>query len=174
MTLTIIAAVSDNNVIGRGNALPWHLPADLKRFKALTMGHTLVMGRKTFDSIGRRPLPGRRIVVVTREELNVDGVDGVDGVKVVHSLEEALVDDAFICGGAEIYAQSIPRADRMQLTRVHAEFDGDTFFPEFDDVTDWHLADREDHEPDERNPYPYSFLLYERVARAERPIGESG
>jgi dihydrofolate reductase len=155
MSISIIAALSNNNVIGRNNALPWHLSADLKRFKALTMGHTLVMGRKTFQSIGR-PLPGRRTVVVTRGDFRADGVD------VVHSLQDALADGAFICGGAEIYAQSLERADRMYLTRVHVDVEGDAFFPEFDDVTEWKLVDAEHCEADEKNEYPYSFLTYER------------
>jgi dihydrofolate reductase len=155
MSISIIAALSNNNVIGRNNALPWHLSADLKRFKALTMGHTLVMGRKTFESIGQ-PLPGRRTVVVTRGDFRADGVD------VVHNLQDALTDGAFICGGAEIYAQSLERADRMYLTRVHVDVEGDAFFPEFDDVTEWKLVDAEHCEADEKNEYPYSFLTYER------------
>lgn len=156
MTISIIAALSDNNVIGRNNALPWRLSADLKRFKALTLGHTIVMGRKTFESIGR-VLPGRRTVVVTH------GGFEAEGVEVVHSLPDALTDDAFICGGASIYAAAMPRAQRMYLTRVHAEIEGDTFFPEFDDVTEWKLVDSEHCEADEKNEYPYSFLTYERA-----------
>jgi dihydrofolate reductase len=165
MSVSIIAALSDNNVIGRDNALPWHLSADLKRFKALTMGHTIVMGRKTFQSIGR-VLPGRRTIVVTRGDFHADGVD------VVHTLQEALVDDAFICGGAEVYAAALPRAQRMYLTRVHADVDGDAFFPEFDDVTEWQLVDTEHCEADDKNEYPYSFLTYEK--KGEEASGREG
>jgi dihydrofolate reductase len=167
MNISIIAAVSDNNVIGRANGLPWHLSTDLKRFKALTMGHPMVMGRKTFDSIGR-VLPGRRTIVITRHQIETPGVE------VVRSVDDALVDGAFICGGAEIYAQTIHRASRMYLTRVHAEIEGDAYFPEFDEISDWHLTDREDHESDENNDYNFSFLVYDRVGHAERPMAESG
>jgi dihydrofolate reductase len=165
MTVSIIAIVAANDVIGRGNKLPWHMPADLKRFKELTMGHHLIMGRKTFESVGK-PLPGRINVVVTR---NVDFTP--DGVAVSRSVEEAISkaeaagdDEVFIAGGAEIYAQTIHRADRMYITRLHGEPEGDTFFPEFDDVNEWKLVDAEHFEADERNAFPYSFLTYERAA----------
>jgi dihydrofolate reductase len=174
MTISIIAALASNNAIGQGNRMPWHLSADLKRFKALTMGHHLIMGRKTFESIGR-PLPGRTTIVVTRQ----NGFAAPD-VVVAQSIDRALdiaKDDGeiFIAGGAEIYEQMIHRADRMYLTRVHADFDGDAFFPDFDDVTEWSLTDAEHHEPDEKNPLPYSFLAYERAAPARnRGEVESG
>ena len=165
MRISIIAALASNNVIGRDNQLPWHLSADLKRFKALTMGHHLIMGRKTFESIGR-PLPGRTTIIVTRQ-----GDFCADNVVLAPSLDHALDvakgdDEVFIAGGAHVYEQMIHRADRMYLTRVHADFDGDAVFPDFDDVTEWSLADSEHHEPDEKNPLPYSFLTYERVAPA--------
>jgi dihydrofolate reductase len=170
MTVSIIAILAANDVIGRDNKLPWHMPADLKRFKALTMGHHLIMGRKTFDSIGK-PLPGRINVVVTR---NVDF--SPEGVAVARSLEEAIGkaeaagdDEIFIAGGAEIFAQALHRAGRMHLTRLHAEFEGDTFFPEFDDVNEWKLVDAEHFEPDEKNAYPYSFLTYERSTERIEP-----
>jgi dihydrofolate reductase len=174
MTISIIAALASNNVIGRGNQMPWHLPADLKRFKALTMGHHLVMGRKTFESIGR-PLPGRTTIVVTRR-----GDFSAPEVVVAASLDAALDlargdGEVFIAGGADIYEQMIHRADRMYLTRVHADFEGDAFFPDFDDVTEWSLVDCEHQEPDDKNPLPYSFLTYERVAPARnRGEVESG
>ena len=169
MRVSIIAALSTNNVIGRGNALPWRLSADLKRFKTLTMGHHLIVGRKTFESIGR-PLPGRTMVVLTRGSL------AAPGVLTATSIDEALAlaaQDAepFLAGGADVYAQTLRRADRMYLTRVHAEIDGDATFPEFDDVNEWRLADSEHFEADEKNEYPFSFLTYDRVAR-ERPAGE--
>ena len=165
MTISFIAALADNNVIGRDNRLPWHMPADLKRFKALTLGHHVIMGRKTFDEI-KKPLPGRINVVVTR---SVDF--SPEGVAVARSIEEALAKaeasgdpEIFVIGGAEIFAQLMHRADRMHLTRVHAEPEGDTFFPEFDDVNEWQLVDAEHLEADEKNPHPYSFLTYERQA----------
>lgn len=174
MSVSIIAALAANNVIGRENGLPWRLSADLKRFKELTMGHHLIMGRKTFDSVGR-PLPGRTNIVVTRRTAEVP-----EGVIVAASIERALeaaAGDAevFICGGAEIFEQTLHIADRMYLTRVHAEIEGDTVFPEFDDVTEWSLVDSEHHEADEKNDYPYSFLTYARVAPARnRGEVESG
>ncbi len=164
MIVSIIVAVSDNNVIGRGNRIPWRQSADLKRLKALTMGHHLLMGRKTFEAI-ERPLPGRTIIVITH-----DRNFRADGVLTAPSLERAiemarLDEEIFIGGGAQIYEQSLHRADRMYLTRVHAEVEGDIFFPEFDDVTEWNLVDVEHREADERNEYPYSFLTYERAAK---------
>ncbi len=164
MSVSIIAAVSDNDVIGRDNDLPWRQSADLKRLKALTMGHHMLMGRRTYDSIGR-PLPGRTIIVITR-----DSNFSTDGVLVAHSVDDALDaasldSEIFIAGGAQIFEQSLHRADRMYITRVHAEVEGDTFFPEFDDVTEWNLVDAEHHEADEKNQYPYSFLTYERAGR---------
>ncbi|HKO54683.1 MAG TPA: dihydrofolate reductase [Thermoanaerobaculia bacterium] len=171
MRISIIAALAANGVIGRGNRLPWRLSADLKRFKALTMGHHLVMGRKTFASIGR-PLPGRTTIVITRDE----GFRA-DGVEVAHSLEEALAlagndDEVFIAGGAEVYRQALHVADRMYLTRVHSDVEGDVTFPEFDDVTEWRLDDVEHCEADEKNDYPFSFLVYDRAAPAGHAIPE--
>lgn len=165
MTLSVVAALADNNVIGRDNRLPWHMPADLKRFKELTLGHHVIMGRKTFDEI-KKPLPGRINVVITRR------VDfSPDGVAVARSIDEAIAKaeaagdpEIFVIGGAEIFSQLLHRADRMHLTRVHAEPEGDTFFPEFDDVNEWELVDTEHFEADAKNPHPYSFLTYERRA----------
>lgn len=163
MTLSIIVAVANNNVIGRDNQLPWHMPADLKRFKQLTSGHHLIMGRRTFESVGK--LPNRVNVVVTRSH----DYQPPDGVAVARSIDEAISKaeaahdpEIFIGGGTEIFNQVLHRADRMYLTRIHAEPEGDTFFPEFDDVNEWQLVDAEHYEADERNPYPYSFLTYER------------
>ena len=165
MRLSIIAAVATNGVIGRGGDLPWHLPADLARFKRLTMGHHLIMGRRTFESIGRL-LPGRTAVVLTR-----DRSWSCDGAHVVHTAGEARQiaaadDEAFIIGGAEVFALFLPVVDRLYLTRIHAAIEGDTRFPSFDE-TDWNLVSTEDHEPDDRHAYPYSFRTYDR-ARAVR------
>src|SRR5437867_8251794 len=130
MTLSIIAAMARNRVIGRDNRLPWHLPADLARFKQLTMGHWLLVGRKTYDSIGR-PLPGRTIVVITRNK----GFTA-KGVLVAYSLAEAVRmaagDEVFVAGGAQIYQQALPLARRMYLTILDQDFEGDAFFPDFD------------------------------------------
>lgn len=159
--VSIIAAVSDNGVIGRDLDLPWHLPADLKRFKRLTSGHHMIMGRRTWESIGCRPLPNRPTIVVTRSRSY-----WAEGARVAHSLREAIEmaaadDEVFIAGGEGIYRAGLRIADRMYLTRIHAEFDGDTCFPGFDS-TDWEVVSEERYEGDERNAYPYTFLVYQR------------
>lgn len=173
MTLSIIVALSTNNVIGRGNRLPWHMPADLKHFKALTMGHHLLMGRKTFLEVGK-PLPGRINVVITRDPHFVP-----EGVAISRSIDEAINKaeaagdlEIFLAGGGEIFRQTIHRANRMYLTRIHTDIEGDTFFPEFDDVNEWKLIDAEHFEADEKNLYPYSFLTYERVGSGDPVDGE--
>ncbi len=160
--VSLIVAMSSNGVIGRDGDLPWHLPADLRHFKRTTMGHHLIIGRATWDEVGK-PLPGRTMVVVTR---NRDFA--ADGVLVAHSLEDALAvarddDEAFIGGGAEIYRQALDTGvvDRLYITRVHARVEGDTFFPSFDHDT-WLLADRIDHPADEKNEHPYTFECYDR------------
>lgn len=159
MRLSIIAAMSANRVIGRNGKLPWRLPADLARFKSLTTGHCLLMGRKTFESIGR-PLPGRTTVVISRRRDYAPG-----GVLVAHSLEEALRmatgEEVFIAGGAQIYRQTLGRADRLYLTVLDREFEGDAFFPEYDE-SGWRLVSEERHEPAEETSYAYRFLVYER------------
>lgn len=162
MKMSLIAAMAANRVIGRDNRLPWHLPADLKRFKRLTMGHTLIMGRKTFESIGR-PLPGRSTVVVTRQAGYAP-----PGVRVAHSVREALDlaegDEVFIAGGAELFAETLPLADRLHLTLIEKDFEGDTLFPDFDPA-EWRLVEEERHEPDETDaevPYGYTFQIYDR------------
>lgn len=160
MKLSLILAMAENRVIGRGNDLPWHLPADLKRFKALTLDHAIVMGRRTFESIGR-PLPRRRSIVISR-----DPAYAADGVEVAHSLDEALQlaagdDEVFVIGGAAVFAAALPRADRLYLTRVHAEAEGDVTCPPLDDGS-WKLLSEERHEADERHAYPFTFQVYER------------
>jgi dihydrofolate reductase len=160
MKLSIIVAASRNNVIGKDNQLIWRLSADLKRFKALTTGHTIIMGRKTFDSIGK-PLPNRTSVIITRQEDYKQ-----EGCIVVHSLEEALEavkdqEKVFIIGGGTIYEQAMEKADELYLTLVHKEFDGDTFFPEVK-AEEWESVERVDCMPDEKNEYPYSFIDYVR------------
>ncbi|HYO52498.1 dihydrofolate reductase [Archangium sp.] len=158
MRLSAIVAMASNRCIGRDNALPWRLPADLKRFKQLTMGHTLIMGRKTYESIGR-PLPGRTMLVLTRQRGYAP-----EGVQVVHSLEQALElargDEVFIAGGADLYRQSLDRVRRLYLTRIAREYEGDTFFPELD-LSGWRLL-AEEHHPATATEPPFSFFTYER------------
>jgi dihydrofolate reductase len=158
--LSVIVAADERGGIGRAGDLPWHLPEDLKRFKALTMGKPILMGRRTWDSIGR-PLPGRRSVVISRQA----GL-GIPGAEVFGSLEsalEALVDVAEACviGGAEIYREALPRADVVHLTRVHAVVEADTFLPELD-ARDWEEIAREDRPADDRHAFGYSFITLRR------------
>ena len=160
--VSLIVAMSANRVIGRDGDLPWHLPVDLRHFKKTTMGHHLIIGRATWDEVGK-PLPGRTMVVVTR---NRDFP--AEGVLVAHSVQEALSlarddDEPFIGGGAEIYRQALDAGipDRLYITRVHAEVEGDTVFPDYDPDA-WLLADRVDHPADERNQYSCSFEIYDR------------
>ena len=162
MKVSIIAAVSTNGVIGRGNGLPWRQSTDLKRLKALTVGHHYIQGRKTYDTVGR-PLPGRVNVVITRQ---VDFAP--EGIVVVHSLEDALHvaeqagdAEAFVAGGAQIFEQSLHVADRMYITRVHAEVEGDTFFPPFD-RKDWGEHEDTRHPADARHEVPFRIVVLER------------
>ncbi|MFZ5757021.1 MAG: dihydrofolate reductase [Pseudomonadota bacterium] len=167
MLVSLIAAVADNGVIGRDNKLPWHLPGDLKYFKATTLGKPVIMGRKTWESLGR-PLPGRTNIVITRQSGYAPA-----GAKVTASLDEALalaaqvalidgVDECVVIGGAEIYAQALPRCDRLYLTEVRAQVAGDAFFPAFD-RRDWRETKREDFRAEGPNPYDYGFVVYERA-----------
>lgn len=155
--ISIIVATSKNRVIGNNNSLIWKLPADLKRFKQITTGNTVVMGRKTYESIGK-PLPNRRNIIITRDTNYL-----VDNCEVVNSLEEALMlcnNDCFIIGGGEIYKQSLDIADKIYLTLVQEDFEGDTYFPEIG--KEWTKVSREDFEEDEKNAHKYSFIDYER------------
>ena len=161
MTVSIIVAMAENGVIGRDMDLPWHISADLKRFKAATMGHHIVMGRKTFESIGRL-LPGRTTVIVTRQPDYQ-----VDGAVIVNSLgaaQAAATDDSelFIIGGGQIYEIALPLADRLHVTRVHTEVDGDTSFPAID-WDQWELVSAERHGADEKNDYDFTFESYQRM-----------
>ena len=161
--LKILVAFDENRVIGKNNTLIWHLPADLKRFKELTTGNVIIMGRKTFDSIGR-PLPNRTTIVITRQKDYQQ-----DGVIIVHSLEEAILKakslhrgDIYIVGGAEIYQQAMQVADEIDLTLLHDIFDGDAFFPEIDPKV-WSEISRDRGITDEKNPYQYSFITFKRI-----------
>ncbi|HYU35781.1 MAG TPA: dihydrofolate reductase [Thermoanaerobaculia bacterium] len=170
MRISLIAAVAANGVIGRDNGLPWNLPADLRLFQRLTLGHTLVMGRRTWESFAT-PLPGRRIVVITRRpDWRLEGLpEGAQGVEVAHTLDEALErardagdPEAFVAGGTEIFREALPRADRIYLTRVEAEVPGDTYFPAFD-RTGWKIVEEEHHEADADHSFPFTFQILERV-----------
>lgn len=159
--ITIIAAVAKNNALGKDNQLIWHLPADLKRFKKITLGHHIIMGRKTFESLGK-PLPNRTTIIVTRNTNY-----SAEGCIVVNSLDEAIntakVDkNPFILGGAEIYKQALEIADVLDLTLVHYEFEADTFFPKIN-FNNWKEVSREDFKADDKNKYDYSFVKYLRT-----------
>jgi dihydrofolate reductase len=154
--VSIIAAMADNRVIGRDNEIPWNLPADMRRFRSITMGHPVIMGRKTFESIGR-PLPGRKTVILTRHPDY-----RAEGCVVVHSLRDAFqecadADEVFICGGGELYREALPLASRIYLTVVHREVAGDTFFPEIPD--EFSETAREDRT---ENMLSFTFILYQR------------
>ena len=167
MRISILVACSTNQVIGRDGDLPWRLSADLKRFKRLTMGHPILMGRKTLQSIGRL-LPGRQTIVLTRNpEFEFPGAivvhDWATAVAKASEAESSKEPELFVVGGAEIYRLALPFVDRIHLTRVHAEIDGDTLFPELDD-SQWQVVNEEDHKSDEKNEYDYSFATLERAA----------
>lgn len=159
--LTIIAAIGKNRALGKDNQLIWHLPADLKRFKKVTTGHHVIMGRKTFESLGK-PLPNRTTIIITR-----DMSYHANGCLTVNSLSDAIKaakndENPYILGGAEIYKQSMELADILDLTFVHHAFDADVFFPIIDKNI-WKETFREDHTKDERNKFDYSFVKYERI-----------
>ncbi|MBL4821447.1 MAG: dihydrofolate reductase [Gammaproteobacteria bacterium] len=167
MHLSIICAMDEDMVIGRNNSLPWHLPEDLKHFRRTTMGKSIIMGRKTFESIGK-PLAGRTNIIVTR---NRDYE--ADNARIVNSLTEAVElaeniafidgsEEAFIIGGAELYEGALPLVNRMHLTMVHAKVEGDTWFPDFD-ASQWEEVSSISYDEDEINPYPYSICRYERI-----------
>ena len=157
--IQIVVIVDQKNGIGKNNQLLCHMPADLKHFKQLTVGHPVIMGRKTYDSMGK-PLPNRRNIVITKQDLEIDGCE------VVHSVEEALElctteQLISIIGGATIFEQSMDLVDTVHLTCIHHTFEADTFFPKIDAEL-WVITEREDYEADEKNPYPYSFITYKR------------
>lgn len=165
--ISIIAAMTDNRVIGINNSLPWKLPSDMKWFRRQTLGKPILMGRKTFESFGARPLPERRNIVVTRDQAYQ-----AEGARVVHSIDEALqaagdVDEIMIIGGASFYTQMLPQAQRMYLTRVHTDVAGDAWFPDFDE-SQWRQVKRIDCEADERNAYAHSFIILERAECSEQ------
>ncbi|MCM3588651.1 dihydrofolate reductase [Mesobacillus maritimus] len=159
--ISLIWAMDEKRVIGSYNKLPWHLPEDLKFFKRVTMGHPIVMGRKTYESIGK-PLPGRENIIITR-----DRQFKCEGCTVFHSIDELIAftlnkdEEVFVIGGAEIFKEVIQHADRLYLTIIHHQFEGDTYFPVFH-MDEWELDSRQMGIKDEKNPYDYEFLLYKR------------
>jgi len=159
MIISAVVAIAENNAIGKNNQLLWHLPNDLKHFRQITSGHTVIMGRKTYDSVGR-PLPNRRNIIITRQKI------AIPGCEVVGSVNEAIAlcageDEVFIVGGAEIYKLAMPKTDRIYLTIVHQAFEADAYFPQIDDKQ-WVETQREDHGTDEKHSIPYSFITLQR------------
>lgn len=160
MRISAIVAMSENQVIGKNNKLPWHLPADLKHFKKITMGHPILMGRKTYESIGH-PLPGRCNVVITRDAEFI-----APGCVTANSIETALSsagysNEIFVIGGSALLEQMLPRVERLYLTKIHHHFEGDVFFPEIN-FSEWQEVSREDHAADEMNHYKYSFIVLDK------------
>jgi dihydrofolate reductase len=162
--ITIIAAIAKNNALGKNNDLIWHLPADLKRFKKVTTGHHILMGRNTFESIGR-PLPNRTTIIITKNENYVQ-----EGCLIANSVEQAIEmahedDQIFIIGGAQVYEYAMKHdfADALDITLVHHEFDADVYFPDIDPSI-WKRVEREDFIADEKNKFDYSFIRYKKIA----------
>jgi len=172
--LSMIVATADNNIIGKDNDMPWHLPADLAYFKKVTLGKPIIMGRKTYESIGR-PLPGRRNIVISRDESYLPQGKGAEDVDTVTSIEQALalvdgsngdaaVAEIMVIGGGAIYAHCLPKADRLYVTKIDAAIDGDTRFPDYNDGN-WQKVSSELRKADEKNEYQLNFCIYERKTK---------
>jgi len=162
MTISIIAAMGKHREIGYQNELLWRLPNDMKFFRATTMGKPILVGRKTFESFGGKPLPGRKNIVITK-----DNKYEREGAIIVHNIDDALTaakpaEEVMIIGGASFYQQLLPLADRLYLTYVDGDFTADSWFPEFDE-TQWQVTKRETHKADEKNPYEHEFVIYDRL-----------
>ena len=160
--ISIIVAIARNFAIGKNNQLLWHIPADLKRFKKITSGHQVIMGKLTYESLPVRPLPGRRNIVITDQP-----GETFEGCTTVHSIGEALErcnehEESFIIGGGSIYRQFLPYSNKLYITMVEKEFEADTFFPVID-FNQWRIIEKEDHEPDETNDFSYSFIIFEKL-----------
>ncbi|MBP6472704.1 MAG: dihydrofolate reductase [Chloroflexi bacterium] len=171
MIISLIAAMDKNRVIGQNGRLPWRLPADMHRFVDLTLGKPVIMGRKTYDSIQPkyRPLHGRTNIILTHS-----ADYGAPGCFVVHAIEQALAaagdaPEVMVIGGTAVYAQFLPRASRLYLTLINAEFPGDAYFPPYDESA-WTITAREAHEPDEKNPYPYEFLTLDKQKTGDQRL----
>jgi dihydrofolate reductase len=159
--ISLIAAMADNGVIGIENRLPWKLPADMQWFRKHTLGKPVIMGRKTFESLGR-PLPDRTNIVLSRDpSFQAEGCIIVDSIDAALQAAAEIGDETMIMGGASFYEQMLPRAGRLYLTRIHADFEGDAWFPDVD-MSQWHTVVQEDHQADEKNAYDYSFMILER------------
>ena len=159
--ISIIVAIAENYAIGKNNDLLWHIPADLKRFKKITLGHSVIMGKRTYESLPKRPLTDRENIVITD-----DPEDQFPGCTIIYSIEDALPlikpeEEAFIIGGASVYRQFLPHTDRLYRTLVHKDFDGDVFFPEID-FREWQLLSMEDFPFDEQLGFSYSYATYQR------------
>jgi dihydrofolate reductase len=159
--ISIIVAIADNYAIGKDNKLLWHLPEDLKRFKRITEGHPVIMGKRTYYSLPKRPLPGRTNIVLT----DVAG-EQIDNCRMAYSIEDIIQQcdentENFIIGGASVYQQFFTIAQKLYITEVHANFEADTFFPEID-LNTWKVIEREDHKADEKHPFDYTFVTYVR------------
>ena len=159
-SLSIITAMDQNRLIGRDNALPWHLPADLAFFKKTTLGKPILMGRKTYESIGR-PLPGRQNIIISRDpEYHMEGCDSATSIEQALSMIENHP-EAMLIGGSSLYQQTIDLADKLYITYIHSQFEGDAWFPEIP-LQNWIESAREDHFADDKNSYDYSFVTYSR------------
>ena len=160
MRLSIVVAMDDNHLIGKGNGLPWHLPADLAFFKEITTGHSVLMGRKTYDSIGK-PLKNRRNIVITRTpDLSIPGCEVVDSIEEALSITQE-EEEVMVIGGANLFTQLLPDASRLYITHIEGEFEGETYFPDYDE-NNWIEASCESHQPDEKNKYAHHFSIMDR------------
>ena len=160
MRLSIVVAMDDNHLIGKGNGLPWHLPADLVFFKKITTGNSILMGRKTYDSIGK-PLPNRRNIVITRNpDISISGCEVVDSIEKALSITQD-EEEVMVIGGANLFAQLLPDVTRLYITHIEGKLEGETYFPHYDE-NDWLEVSRESHQPDEKNKYAYQFSIMDR------------
>lgn len=163
--ISLVVAMANKRVIGKDQQMPWHMPADLAHFKKVTLGHPIIMGRKTYESIGR-PLPGRQNIVVTRQNITIDGCD------IAHSLDEALSivnnkEQIMIIGGGVLFLEALPIAQRLHLTLIDLDVEGDTFFPEWN-PDEWQMISEEAHAADSKNPYDYRFITLERISNDDQ------
>lgn len=159
--ISFIVAMDKNHIIGKDNQLPWHLPADLAFFKRVTMSHPIIMGRKTHESIGRS-LPGRENIILTRDpSYTADGCFIIHSVDEIKAIEQTKNEELFVIGGAEIFKETFKIADRLYITLIDEEFEGDTYFPDFDHK-DWTVVSKEKGLKDEKNPYNYYFVIYDK------------
>lgn len=160
MIISLIAALDKNNLIGSDNGMPWHLPADFKHFKEVTMGKPIIMGRKTFESIGK-PLPGRLNIVISRNDFSAEGISSVSSIDAALALVSHL-EEAIIIGGANIYQQMIDKVDRMYLTHIDASCEGDAWFPKFN-LADWQVTNQVSYKADKKNNFDFSIVTYNRI-----------